>query len=70
LLTIFNKEKHDNITCNNQPTKDLNTPSLFGLSATEIEALLSDSKTVFEEIPTNTNIATCANQNDVCVAGV
>ena len=48
-----------------EPTKDLNTPSVFGLSAAEIEALLSDSKTVFEEIPTNTNIATCANQNDV-----
>jgi hypothetical protein len=53
-----------------EPTKDLNTPSVFGLSATEIEALLSDSKTVFEEIPTNTNIATCANQNGVCVTGV
>ena len=53
-----------------EPKKDLNTPSVFGLSATEIEALLSDSKTVFEEIPTNTNIATCVNQNDVCVTGV
>ena len=41
-----------------EPTKDLNTPLVFGLSATYIEALLSDSKTVFEEIPTNTNIAT------------
>jgi len=53
-----------------EPTKDLNTPSVFGLSAAEIEALLSDSETVFEEIPTNTNIATCTNQNDICVTGV
>jgi hypothetical protein len=53
-----------------EPTKDLSTPLVFGLSATEMEALLSDSKTVFEDIPTNTNIATCETQNDVCVTGV
>jgi hypothetical protein len=53
-----------------EPTKDLNTPSVFGLSAAEIEAVLSDSETVFEEIPTNTSIATCTNQNDICVTGV
>ena len=52
-----------------EPTKDLNTPSVFELSAAEIEAVLSDSETVFEEIPTNTTIATCTNQNDICVTG-
>ena len=53
-----------------EPTQDLNIPSVCRLSAAEIEALLSDSKTDFEEIPTNTNIATCTNQNDICVTGV